>query len=381
MMRTKRPLRIGIVCYPLVGGSGILATELGHQLARRGHTVHFFAYDQPVRLRVSAPRIHFHPVKVSEYALFKYPDYTLPLAVRLAEVARSERLDLWHVHYAVPHATAAFLARQLVGNRVPRILTTLHGTDTTLLGQDPNYQAAIEHALAQSDAVTTVSESLRRQTAETFRLERPIEVIHNFFEPRAAPTNGRDLRAELGLHENEVMVLHMSNLRPVKRVDLLLETVAKSRHRERLRLVILSGGSFGPWRSRLRSLGIERNVVVRENVGNVEDYLRSADFALYTSESESFGLALLESMFFETPAVAFSVGGIPEVVEDGKSGYLVPFGDVEAAAERLDELVADVGLRQRMGQAAGKWARENFSASRIVPQYEALYRRLMEAED
>lgn len=374
---STRPLRIGIVCYPLIGGSGILATELGHELAERGHTVHFFAYAQPVRLQVSAPRVYFHPVQVSEYALFKYPDYTLPLAVRLAEVSKSERLDLWHVHYAVPHATAAFLARQLIGGNRPRILTTLHGTDTTLLGQDPNYQAAIEHALAQSDCVTTVSENLRAQTASTFRLQRPIRVIHNFFAPGISTRKGREVRAELGVQDDDVMVLHMSNLRPVKRIDLLLQTIAGAKSRGKLRLVILAGGSIGPYRAQIRSLGLDREVIVRENVGNVEDYLGAADLALYTSESESFGLSLLEGMFYGVPVIAFAVGGIPEVVEDGHSGFLVPFGDVSAATDQLDRLVDDADLRQRMGKAAAERAHACFSAARIVPQYEALYRELI----
>lgn len=370
-------LRLGIVCYPLIGGSGILATELGHELAARGHEVHFFSYAQPVRLQVSRPRIHFHPVQVSDYALFKYPDYTLPLAVRLAEVARSHDLDLWHVHYAVPHATAAFLARQMLGNGRPKILTTLHGTDTTLLGQDPNYQAAIEHALAQSDMVTTVSHALRRQTEATFSLNHTIRVVHNFFAPEAPSTDRAEIRAELGLDDDTVMVLHMSNLRPVKRIDLLLRAFAACGERGRMRLVLLAGGSMGPYQGLVRQLGLEGEVIVRENVGNVEDYLQAADLALYTSETESFGLSILESLCFGVPVVAFDVGGISEVLDHGETGYLTAFADTAAVAARLDELARDPDQRTRMGATARERANARFSAERIVPQYEALYAELL----
>jgi L-malate glycosyltransferase len=380
LMSPAPPLRLGIVCYPLIGGSGILATELGHALADRGHEVHFFSYAQPVRLHVSRPRIHFHPVQVSEYGLFKYPDYTLPLAVRMAEVARSHALDLWHVHYAVPHATAAFLARQILGTSRPRILTTLHGTDTTLLGQDPNYQAVIEHALDQSDLLTTVSHALRRQTEATFALRRPVRVIHNFFAPEPVTRGRAEVRAELGVDDATPLVLHMSNLRPVKRIDLLLEAFAMARSREPMRLLILAGGSIGPYQAALHSLGLGDAVIVRENVGNVEDYLQASDLAFHTSEMESFGLSILESQFFALPVVAFDVGGIHEVVANGETGHLLPFGDTEAAADALVALARDRRCREIMGRAAAARARDRFSAARIVPQYEALYRELVEGD-
>src|SRR3989449_3774908 len=229
------PLKIGIACFPLIGGSGILATALGAELARRGHEVSFFSYAHPVRLDLPQEGLHFHRVEVVHNALFPCPDYTLPLAVKMAEVARSQQLDLFHVHYAVPHALAACLAAQMLGSLAPRIVTTLHGTDTTLLGQDPDYRTAIEHALVHSDAVTAVSESLRNQTQETFRLKRPIEVIPNFFTPNKLNRSRAEVRSDLGLTD-EFLVLHMSSLRPVKRIDLLLRTIAKSKNRKRLRL-------------------------------------------------------------------------------------------------------------------------------------------------
>src|SRR5712675_2469832 len=218
----QRPLRIGITCFPLIGGSGILATSLGMELAARNHEVYFFSYAKPVRLDLTAPRIHFHEVAVGKHSVFPCPDYTLPLAVKMADVGRSERLDLFHVHYAVPHATAAFLATEMIGNSAPKIVTTLHGTDTTMLGPNPQYRAAIEHALLHSDAVTTVSESLRRQTEEIFRLRDQIEVIPNFFTPNPPSRSRAEVRRELGITDEQFLVVHMSNLRPTKRIDLLL---------------------------------------------------------------------------------------------------------------------------------------------------------------
>src|SRR5438874_617954 len=222
-------LRIGITCYPSVGGSGVLATALGEALAARGHDVHFISYERPFRLPVDSPRLHFHPVDVNDYGLFKYPDYTLPLSVKMAEVTRDHRLDLLHVHYAVPHATAAILARDMSPpNRQPRVVTTLHGTDTTLLGHDPGYRPAIQHALGRSDAVTTVSAFLKGETHRLFQIDHPIEVIHNFFSPRTPQRSRRQVRDELGVAA-EVLIFHSSNLRPLKRIDLLLETVSRIR--------------------------------------------------------------------------------------------------------------------------------------------------------
>src|SRR4051794_10788405 len=226
-MDSPRPLNIGITCYPSVGGSGVLATALGEALAARGHEVHFISYERPFRLPADVPRLHFHPVDVNDYGLFKYPDYTLPLSVKMAEVTRDHALDVLHVHYAVPHATAAILARDMSPpHRRPRIVTTLHGTDTTLLGNDPGYRPAIHHALRCSDAVTTVSNFLREETQRLFPIDHPIEVIHNFFTARIPRRSRQEVRAELGVSD-EVLLVHCSNLRPLKRIDLLLEAASR----------------------------------------------------------------------------------------------------------------------------------------------------------
>jgi L-malate glycosyltransferase len=375
-MAPKDTLRIGITCYPSVGGSGILATELGKDLARRGHDVHFICYERPFRLRVDGPRLHFHRVMVNDYGLFKYPDYTLPLSVRMAEVSRDHRLDVLHVHYAVPHATAAILARSMLPpEQQPCVVTTLHGTDTSLLGYDPGYAPAIRHALINSDAVTTVSESLKRETRRVFDFDDSIEVIHNFFVPRPPRRSREEVRCELGLRD-EVVVLHSSNLRPGKRIDLLLETVARVHPLNAFRLLILAGEPFAPFAEQVRRLGLTDCVIVREKVTDIEDYLQIADIGLFTSETESFCLSILEAMCFGCPSVSTRVGGIPEVVEDNQSSLLIPFGDVAALAGALEGLIDDKIRRGALGRAAQARASERFSAKVIVPRYEALYRRL-----
>ena len=375
-MDLNRSLKIGITCYPSVGGSGILASALGEELAQRGHEVHFISYERPFRMPANAPRLFFHPVVINDYGLFKYPDYTLPLSVKMAEVSRDHQLDILHVHYAVPHATAAILARSMLpASQQPRVVTTLHGTDTTLLGADPGYGPAIHYALTHSDAVTTVSHFLKQETQRVLGFAGPMEVIHNFFKPRPARRSRKEVRHELGLR-GEVMVLHSSNLRPVKRIDLLLETAALIRPRESFKLVILAGGNFAPFAADVRRLGLENRVIVRENVLDIEDYLQAADLGLFTSESESFCLSILEAMCFACPSVASQVGGIPEVIRDNTTGLFAPFGDCEKLAQAAGKLIQDATLRAGLGQAAQASAREKFSAAVIVPRYESLYYRV-----
>lgn len=375
-MAGDRTLRIGITCYPSVGGSGILATELGEELAARGHEIHFISYDPPFRLKQDAPRIHFHPVQVKNYDLFKYPDYTLPLSVKMAEVSRAHRLDLLHVHYAVPHATAAVLAQDMLppGER-PGVITTLHGTDTTLLGRDPGYGPAIRHALDRSDAVTAVSDYLRGETLRLLGVTRPIEVIHNFFEPKPATRSREEIRTELGLRD-EAIVLHLSNLRSVKRIPLLLEATSRIKPHDAFKLVILAGSNFAPFEADVKRLGLEDRVIVRANVIDIESYLQAADVGFFTSESESFCLSILEAMNFACPSVSTRVGGIPELVEDGVSGVLVPSADPDDLARAVEGLLRDPNRRAAIGETARSRARERFSAASIVPRYEALYHRV-----
>jgi L-malate glycosyltransferase len=369
-------MRIGITCYPSVGGSGIVATALGQELASRGHEVHFISYERPFRLQFDVPRLHFHPVIINDYDLFKYPDYTLPLSVKMAEVSRDHQLDVMHVHYAVPHATAAILARSMLPpTRQPRVVTTLHGTDTLLLGLDPGYGPAIHHALTHSDAVTAVSNFLAAETRQVLGFTGPIDVIHNFFQ-RPIPQRARDeVRRELGI-KNEVLLLHSSNLRPLKRIDLLLESAALIQPRQSFKLVVLAGSSFAPFAEQVRRLGLEERVIVREKVTNVEDYLHAADLGVFTSDMESFCLSILEAMSFACPSVARRVGGIPEVIQNDATGVLVDSAEPKDIAAALQRLITEPDRRLRLGTAAEQRAREHFSAAVIVPRYEKLYARI-----
>jgi L-malate glycosyltransferase len=372
-------MNIGITCYPSVGGSGILATALGEELAQRGHDVHFISYERPFRLPMNSPRLHFHPVVINDYDLFKYPDYTLPLSVKMAEVSRAHRLDVLHVHYAVPHATAAILARAMLPKKFqPRVVTTLHGTDTTLLGADKGYAPAIHHALTHSDAVTTVSHFLKKETQRVLGFKGRVEVIHNFFTPRKPKRSRAEIRRELGL-KNEVLLFHSSNLRPLKRIDLLLETIAKIRPQKSFKLLLLAGGSFAPFVKELRRLKIQDRIIVRENVVDIEDYLAAAEVGLFTSDTESFCLSILEVMFFGCPSVARRVGGIPEVTADNETGLLVDSASADELARAVETVIANPSQRHALGRAAQTRARTFFSVTAIVPQYEDLYARVCAA--
>jgi N-acetyl-alpha-D-glucosaminyl L-malate synthase BshA len=373
----SRPLKIGITCYPSVGGSGILASALGEELARRGHEIHFIAYERPFRIACDATHVFFHPVIVNGYDLFKYPDYTLPLSVKMAEVSREYGLDVLHVHYAVPHATAAILALEMLspGPR-PKLVTTLHGTDTTLLGADPGYGPAVRHALERSDAVTAVSRFLERETHRVLGPDCPIEVIHNFFSPRPIARPRETVRRELGVADDEALVLHLSNLRPVKRIDRLLETAALIRPRASFKLLILAGGDFTPFEKEVVRLGLSDRVIVRQNVFEIEDFLNAADLGLFTSDSESFCLSILEAMAFAVPSVSTAVGGIPEVIDDGLDGLLVPSATPADLAAAVASLIADPARRTALGRAGQEKAHNVFSAQRIVTHYEEFYRRV-----
>jgi len=372
----ERPLKIGITCYPSVGGSGILASALGDELARRGHEIHFISYERPFRISIDATHVYFHPVVINDYNLFKYPDYTLPLSVKMAEVSRDYGLDILHVHYAVPHATAGILALEMLApDQRPKLITTLHGTDTTLLGADPGYGPAVRHALRRSDAVTAVSHFLERETHRLLEPDCPIDVIHNFFSPRPVARAREETRQELGV-STETLLVHLSNLRPVKRIDRLLETVARIRPRDSFKLLILAGGDFAPFVEHARSLGIEGSLIVRQNVFEIEDYLDAADLGLFTSDSESFCLSILEAMAFGRPSVSTSVGGIPEVIEDGVDGLLVPSAAPDDLARAVETLIADPARRAALGEAGRLKAHAVFSPQKIVPLYENLYRRV-----
>ncbi len=379
-------MRIGITCYPTYGGSGVVATELGIELANRGHDVHFISYSQPIRLTEAHPHIHFHEVEVSQYPLFEYPPYDLALATRMAEVAELYELDLLHVHYAIPHSVSAMLARQMLACdhvRKPRRLpyvTTLHGTDITLVGLDPSYLPITRFSIEQSDAVTAISQDLRRSTIESFSISKPIEVIHNFVNcdlyHRGIGTP--EERAEFAKPEERLLV-HLSNFRPVKRVTDVIEIFDRVQKKIPSRLLMMGDG---PDRRAAERLAWEKGIHCKIHFLGKQDHIHEklalADLLLLPSEMESFGLAALEGMACEVVPVASGVGGLPEVITDGVDGYYCQVGDVEGMAARAIEVLGDDSKLEAMRKAARRTAQERFCTTKIIPKYEELYRGLLE---
>lgn len=373
-------LAIGITCYPTVGGSGIVASQLGSELARLGHRVHFISYEPPFRLDLGQPNVFFHKVEINEYQLFKHPDYTLPLAVKMVAVAQKHKLDLLHVHYAVPHATAGLLARNILRaqcRRAPHVVTTLHGTDITLLARDPNLGPIIKYSIESSCGVTAVSESLRKETVAVLRTKKPIEVVHNFYRAAAPSRERAEVRRSLKLRESDFVLVHMSNLRPVKRFLDTLHVLAELKDVPRVKLLILAGGGFAEFKPAVKELHIADKLVVRRDVVDIENYVHAADAGLYTSEKESFGMGVLETMSFGRPVVATGVGGVPEIMIDGKTGFLAKLGDVKAMARYVRRLAGDPKLAAEMGAAAKARAEQEFSAEKSVAQYLEYYQTVM----
>ena len=372
-------LNIGIVCYPTFGGSGVVATELGKHLASLGHEVHFITYDVPSRLGGGfIENIFYHNVDVAPYPLFTYPPYSVALASKMAEVARKAHLDIMHVHYAVPHATSAFLAKMMIQPWCVKIVTTLHGTDITLVGSDPSYLEVTRFSIEQSDAVTAVSSWLRRETIKNFHTKRKIEVIYNSVDPGLFRPNPRpELRKKLA-PEGQGVMMHISNFRPVKRTGDLLDILAFVRARTEAKLILVGDGPDRPVvEAAARKRHMDDDVVFLGNYANIEELLPVADVLLQPSASESFGLASLEALSCGVPVVASDVGGLPEVVEHGKCGYLYEVGDAGAMAEASVEIMTDPELRKRLSTAARARAVENFDVSRIAQQYLDLYERLI----
>ncbi len=374
-------MRIGIVCYASVGGSGVIATELATSLARRGHDVRVLSSDVPFRLK-GQTLVEFHRVETPAYPLFREPQYVLSLSTSIVQIARAHALDIVHAHYAVPHAAGAYLARQILaqhGGPVPRIVTTLHGTDITLVGSDPSYTETVAFCIEQSDGVTAVSESLRQDTYRHLGIASEIAVIPNFLDGRQfVPLPDPSLRARVCPPDRyDGLLLHISNFRPVKRIDAVFDVFKRVRARRRVKLLL---GGDGPERARLEELArqaaLESDVEIMGTVDNVRAILSIADVFLLPSAQESFGLAALEAMACELPVVASRVGGLPEVITDGVTGFLHPPEDVEGMAASTLALLDDRDLRARVAAAARASVLERFDEDRIVPMYEALYERL-----
>ncbi len=371
-------MKIGITCYPTYGGSGAVATELGIALAERGHEVHFITYQQPFRLPAFLPRVYFHEVDVGRYPLFEYPPYDLALAVRMHEVVQKEGLDLLHVHYAIPHATSAWIAREMLresGGDI-RVLTTLHGTDITIVGQDPSFKAITEFSIDRSDRVSAVSEYLKRETLSAFGCagER-IQVITNFVDPAVYDrARYRPLLREQVANGRRVL-MHVSNFRPVKRVRDVVDVFA--RVRETVPSVLVMVGD-GPDRvdaaAEARRLGLEDEVHFLGKIDMVAPLLASADLFLLPSQSESFGLSALEALASGVPVVASRAGGLVEVIRDGETGVLCEIGDVDGMARQAVAILGDQDRWRAMSAAAAADARERFGRDDLVTRYEAFYR-------
>lgn len=372
-------MRIGITCYPSHGGSGVVATELGKLMAERGHQVHFITYDMPFRLGRFYHNIHYHEVEANRYAVFRYPPYDLALASRMAQVAKMHRLDLIHVHYAVPHAICAHLAKEMVGGWL-KVVTTLHGTDITVLGEDASLKDIICFGINQSDAVTAVSDSLIRQTQEMLCIDKPLHRIYNFVDQRVyRPLDVSDIRSNYAA-PTEKLLLHISNFRGVKRVPDVVRIFAKVQQEIPSRLIL---AGEGPELSRSMQLAEELGVASRIRfLGKQDEVARLislADLLLLPSQKESFGLVALEAMACGVPTIGSEAGGIPEVVSHGETGLLSPIGEVDSMARDAVRLLSDPDLYQRFSQNGLQRVRDRFCAEKIADQYEHLYQQVIES--
>ncbi|HET9951211.1 MAG TPA: N-acetyl-alpha-D-glucosaminyl L-malate synthase BshA [Candidatus Eisenbacteria bacterium] len=374
-------MKIGISCYPSHGGSGVVATELGMELAKRGHEVHFISYAIPFRLKPYSERIYFHEVTNTSYPLFQFPLYTMTLSAKMAEVADEMGLDILHAHYAIPHAVCAHLAREVARRRDRiRVATTLHGTDITLVGSDQSFRSITRYGIEMSDGVTAVSDFLRKRTIDVFAPRREVQVIPNFVDTvRYAPRNESETCRERYARSGEKILTHISNFRASKRAPDAVRVLAAVR--KEVPAVLLMVGD-GPERTRSREvaveLGVDRHVRYLGQMDAVEEVLAASDLFILPSENESFGLAALEAMSSGVPVIGTTAEGLPELIRFGETGYLVPVGDVAGMARRAIEILTDGRLHSSMAIASRRLAVEEYEASRVVPLYERFYERLLE---
>jgi N-acetyl-alpha-D-glucosaminyl L-malate synthase BshA len=374
-------LKIGISCYPTYGGSGVVATELAMALAAGGDEVHVISYALPSRLNLLDPRLHYHEVVVPQYPLFEYPPYSLALATKMVEVARHQGLDVLHVHYAVPNAVSAVLAREILRPLPLKVVTTLHGTDITLVGNDPSFLETTRYSIEQSDGVTAVSENLRRATIDQFGIRRRIDVVPNFIDPARFEAVRNSPGARRFAKPGEKVLVHISNFRPIKRILDVVEVFVRVRQVMPAKLLLVGDGpDRAKVEQRCRQCDDCGDIVFIGNLPVVEEVLVGADLFLLPSETESFGLAALEALSCEVPVVSTRVGGLPEVVIDGENGYLLPVGDVDAMAAAALRLLQDPELHRKFAAAGRRLAVERFSQQRVVAEYRALYERVLAGE-
>jgi len=371
-------MKIGITCYPSYGGSGVVATEIGKELAERGHEIHFITYAIPIKLDATSDRIHFHEVEMMNYPLFEHPPYALALATKMADVAIHQDLDLLHDHYAIPHSVSAFLAKEMLKPMRLPVVTTLHGTDITLVGNDRSYLPITRLSIEKSDGVTAVSEFLRELTGREFEMDDPITVIPNFVNCDVFQRSHDEiLRGRYALPEERILI-HISNFRPVKRVNDVVEIFDRVQSRVPARLLMVGDG---PERSNAEWLahnkGLENRVVFLGKQDSIAELLGVSDLLLLPSDTESCGLVALEAMACQVPVIASRVGGLPEVVRDGRDGYLVTPRDVTTMASRAIELLMDSERHSTMGRNARDFAMEKFCSTKIIPLYENYYREVI----
>jgi L-malate glycosyltransferase len=376
-MRMKK-LKIGITCYPTVGGSGVVATELGKLLAEKGHEIHFISSSLPFRLNKMYHNIYYHQVEVNQYSVFQYPPYDIALASKMAEVANREKLDILHVHYAIPHAVCAILAKQMIDRDI-KIVTTLHGTDITVLGYDPSLSEAIKFGIEKSDYVTAVSNSLVNQTYELLRTNQTIETVYNFIDVRVhRKINSQVLKENFNIHNDEKVIIHVSNFRAVKRVPDVIKAFAKIAHHLPAKLLLVGDGpEMSVVCNLVTELGLRDMVLFLGKQDNVEELYSLSDLMLLLSEKESFGLVALEAMACGVPCIGTNIGGIPEVIEDGFNGFTCKIGDIEMIADKAITLLNDSDSHARLSRNATKTVQEKFRADLIVEQYENIYYKLL----
>lgn len=373
-----KKLKIGITCYPTVGGSGVIATELGKMLAERGHEIHFITSSVPFRLNKMYPTIFFHEVAVNGYSVFQYPPYDIALASKMAEVIDDEELDILHVHYAIPHAVCAVLACQMAKRKV-KIVTTLHGTDITVLGEDATMLSAIQFGIEKSDAVTTVSNSLREQTFEKIETEQTIQTIYNFVDEKVFhPMDASYLKESYGIKPNEKVLIHVSNFRKIKNIPQIVEAFLKVREAMPAKLLLVGDGpERHPMMEYMKQSPYRKDVLFLGKQENITELYAISDLKLLLSSKESFGLVLLEAMACGVPGIGSNIGGIPEVIDDGVNGFIVEEDDVGAVAKLAIELLQDEARHAAFKQKAIEAASTKFHSDTIVRQYEELYAQLL----
>ncbi|MFI8576874.1 N-acetyl-alpha-D-glucosaminyl L-malate synthase BshA [Rossellomorea aquimaris] len=371
-------MKIGITCYPTVGGSGVVATELGKLLAERGHEIHFITSSIPFRLNKMYHNIYFHQVEVSQYSVFQYPPYDIALANKMAEITERENLDILHVHYAIPHAVCAILGKQMSGKDV-KIVTTLHGTDITVLGYDPSLTGAIRFGIEKSDVVTAVSSALVKQTNDLIQPDKDIQTVYNFIDERVyKAVDSQHLRNEYGIKDNEKVIIHVSNFRGVKRVKDVVAAFNLIQSEIPAKLLLVGDGPEMTVICRqVGELGLEDRVLFLGKQDNLEELYSLSDIKLLLSEKESFGLVALEAMACGVPSIGTDVGGIPEVIEDGYNGFICEVGNVAQVAEKSLLLLKDETLHKELSEHALQTARTKFHSSKIVEEYERIYKELL----